>query len=429
MATYEHTALQQYKDQNGDMHLLYPITKAENVDGLYGDAALTGVPTAPTAATGTNTTQVATTAFVQQELEDVKKSVSDGKTAVADAITAKGVETATDAAFATMAANIGAIESGGGFPNGTEWSTISIEGETGFTSIYYADGIFVAGGNTGPYYSTDGKNWEKANLSDVVFINVHKANGVFVAISEYDGVFYSTDGKTWNRSNINKSTNKGNVYYANGIWVAVYAGVFYSTDGKTWSSANINTSVRSAKVYNANGIWVLVSYTSNAGIYYSTDGKTWSQSNITSGDFDCVRNGNGVWVAGSAGEGFYYSTDGKMWNRSDNANDDHIYGVCYANGLWVGVGYDHGYYSIDGKTWNLNNAGNYTRNAIKNANGIWVLGSDNGSRSGLSYSKDGKTWNDSNILTGYYSNVIHANGVWYASCYNRPYICYSVSYE
>lgn len=114
MATYEHAALMQHKDQIGDMHLLYPITKAENVDGLYGDAALTGVPTAPTAATGTNTAQVATTAFVQQELEDVKKSVSDGKTAVANAITAKGVTTATDATFATMAANIGAIESGSG---------------------------------------------------------------------------------------------------------------------------------------------------------------------------------------------------------------------------------------------------------------------------------------------------------------------------
>lgn len=65
MPTYEHTVLHQHKDQNGDMHIDYPITKAENVDGLYADAVLTGVPTAPTAAAGTNTTQVATTEFVQ----------------------------------------------------------------------------------------------------------------------------------------------------------------------------------------------------------------------------------------------------------------------------------------------------------------------------------------------------------------------------
>ena len=65
MPTYEHHVLQQHKDQNGNMHIDYPITKSECVDGLYEDAVLTGVPTAPTAAAGTNTTQVATTEFVQ----------------------------------------------------------------------------------------------------------------------------------------------------------------------------------------------------------------------------------------------------------------------------------------------------------------------------------------------------------------------------
>ena len=82
MSTYEHNTLMQYKDQNGDMHLTYPVTKAENVDGLYGDAALTGVPTAPTASSGTNTTQIATTAFVQT-------AVSDG-IAASDALIFKG---------------------------------------------------------------------------------------------------------------------------------------------------------------------------------------------------------------------------------------------------------------------------------------------------------------------------------------------------
>lgn len=43
------------------------------------------------------------------ELDEVKKSVSDGKAAVANAITNKGVETATDATFETMATNIANI--------------------------------------------------------------------------------------------------------------------------------------------------------------------------------------------------------------------------------------------------------------------------------------------------------------------------------
>lgn len=44
------------------------MTSAELKLGLFASPALTGTPTAPTAATTTNTTQLATTAFVQQEI-------------------------------------------------------------------------------------------------------------------------------------------------------------------------------------------------------------------------------------------------------------------------------------------------------------------------------------------------------------------------
>lgn len=71
MPTFEHNTLRQYKDQNGDMHLDYPITKAGNVVGLYESPALSGVPTAPTATKGANTAQIATTAFVQSAISDL----------------------------------------------------------------------------------------------------------------------------------------------------------------------------------------------------------------------------------------------------------------------------------------------------------------------------------------------------------------------
>ena len=57
------------------------------------------------------------------EINTLKKSVSDGKTLVATAITDKGVETAADATFAVMAENIGQIETGGGELHG---ATISV---------------------------------------------------------------------------------------------------------------------------------------------------------------------------------------------------------------------------------------------------------------------------------------------------------------
>ena len=64
--------------------------------------------------TSTNTVQnKVIKKYVDDETNKLKKSVSDGKTKVANAITAKGVTTATDATFATMANNISQIESGG----------------------------------------------------------------------------------------------------------------------------------------------------------------------------------------------------------------------------------------------------------------------------------------------------------------------------
>jgi len=54
---------------------------------LFNNAALTGTPTAPTAALGTNSTQIATTAFVQQELAN---QISSTNPAFCAAVTACG---------------------------------------------------------------------------------------------------------------------------------------------------------------------------------------------------------------------------------------------------------------------------------------------------------------------------------------------------
>lgn len=49
-----------------------------------------------------------------EQLNEVKTSVAEGKALVAAAVSDKGVETAADAEFATIAANIAAIKTGGG---------------------------------------------------------------------------------------------------------------------------------------------------------------------------------------------------------------------------------------------------------------------------------------------------------------------------
>lgn len=88
------------------------LAATANTDYLPAtDANLQGTPTAPTAAKGTNTTQVATTAFVQDALSG---------------ISAKGFEFGTTAPTNT---NLLWIDTTNGsilkYYNGTEWTAIS----------------------------------------------------------------------------------------------------------------------------------------------------------------------------------------------------------------------------------------------------------------------------------------------------------------
>ncbi|MDE7299065.1 MAG: hypothetical protein K2N94_09605, partial [Lachnospiraceae bacterium] len=74
------------------------------------------------------------------EVDDLKKSVSDGKTAVAGAVTAKGVTTAASATFATIAANIGKISTGVDTSDATATDGEVLSGKT-----FYAKGAKITG--------------------------------------------------------------------------------------------------------------------------------------------------------------------------------------------------------------------------------------------------------------------------------------------
>ena len=62
-----------------------------------------------------NSTRPVQNKVITKEINEIKKSVSDGKEMLAVAITEKGIETASNDSFSTMAENIGQIESGSSF--------------------------------------------------------------------------------------------------------------------------------------------------------------------------------------------------------------------------------------------------------------------------------------------------------------------------
>ena len=108
---------------------------------------------------------------VNETVNTLKKSVSDGKTKVANAITDKGVETATDATFDVMAENISKIETGGGELHGATLAvsttdsvlfgqtvTLTLNGASVATTVFADNGTcsFVVQ-NPGTYTITCGE--------------------------------------------------------------------------------------------------------------------------------------------------------------------------------------------------------------------------------------------------------------------------------
>nr|DAF75161.1 MAG TPA: hypothetical protein [Caudoviricetes sp.] len=80
---------------------------------------------------------------INETVDTLKKSVSDGKTKVANAITDKGVETAADATFDVMASNISKIETGGGELHG---ATIAVS--TAESTLFGQTVVLTLGGTS-----------------------------------------------------------------------------------------------------------------------------------------------------------------------------------------------------------------------------------------------------------------------------------------
>jgi len=83
---------------------------------------------------------------LESEVEATKKSVSDGKSLVANAITAKGVNTATSATFATMATNISQIETGTDTSDATATASQILSGKTAYGSTGKLTGTMTNNG-------------------------------------------------------------------------------------------------------------------------------------------------------------------------------------------------------------------------------------------------------------------------------------------
>ena len=365
----------------------------------------------------------------EYDFEALKKSVSDGKTLVAGAITGKGVQTATDDEFATMAENIGKIPSA---PCGTVWEETDYVMGTGYININIAYGnkIFVASHSSRLHYSEDGIHWhlgldrslENSNANDSIKVSYYEDKKIWVAydsINSYDNpqhIYYSYDGKTWVKAT--SSALYFNYFkYHNGIFVAYHTEpnytsgtIYYSTDGKTWNSTTYFPSSEKCRFYIecANGFWYVSAVDKNSSrrLYRTTN---FTGFNLVSG-YQELANASLYYIEGiyfaklfkdDVTSQYSYSTDGINWYAiTMEFTGKTMYGTSFMdcvffNGRYIASTYAGIISGTLGSTWtqpeNMLSTG-YTLCQIKDRLFAYTRSGPSTTNPGIFYTDDGINW-------------------------------------
>jgi hypothetical protein len=221
---------------NDDANYTTTITTALGTKAPLASPALTGTPTAPTAAADTNTTQIATTAFAKAEADAAQAAAE--ATAASDATTkanaAQSAATTAAASDATTKANAAqaAAEATAATAN-----TAQQNGTTAFTAINYnsvAKQVAATTGNIATAAATTALSWVAADYRSAKLV-VKAKNGSHTQVSDLV--------VTLDTSN-NVAVSEYGITYSNGTELAAVTADYSGSDVRIRvTPANNNTEV------------------------------------------------------------------------------------------------------------------------------------------------------------------------------------------
>lgn len=309
---------------------------------------------------------------VQDAIDQLFTSVSDGKALIASAITDMGVETDAGATWQQMYENILAIQSKHDYKYkaGIDWWESSLPTAENYIGGAYGAGKFVviaASKNGYVYYSSDAVNWGKATLPNIAIrpSYITFGNGMFI-ITGFDAnqYFYSYDGITWIASSFPiENTRFGGCAYGNGRFVVVgeNSKALYSYDGITWFTSNVTLSslTHVSNVLFTTGRFVAFSIRIDT-FYYSTDGNNWTSKTfptIGSNEYMQYACGDDISIisANKSITTYLKSYDGVNWIQGTFPSAIQIYnGLAHGNGMFIAADFNESntcFYSYDGTEW------------------------------------------------------------------------------
>ena len=315
-------------DQN-DYNINAVKLNGEDKISILKNSALTGTPTAPTASVGTNTTQVATTAFVNTEINN--------KLAANDAMIFKGT-IGTGGTVTSLPASHNAgwtykvIEAG---------TYANFKCEIGDMIICTVDGT-----------SANNSHWTvvQTNVDGAVTGPLSSTNGVFP-------IFDGTSGK------VIKNSSYGPTSFATATHTHNYAGS--STPGGAATSAQkltVDGGNASKPVYFKNGVPVTCSNISEGDLVWSSSSRSGS---ITPLDMatSAVHSANRLAFANPAGITIEYSRDGTTFTAYPDVENSRKVNLVSGNGGTFYIGARNSDITVNDKlriTLNATDMGVYT---------------------------------------------------------------------
>ncbi len=221
---------------NDDANYTTTITTALGTKAPLASPALTGTPTAPTAAADTNTTQIATTAFAKAEADAAQAAAE--ATAASDATTkANAAQSAATTAAASDATTKANAAQAAAEATAAAASTAQQNGTTAFTAINYnsvAKQVAATTGNIATAAATTAISWAAADYRSAKLV-VKAKNGSHTQVSDLV--------VTLDTSN-NVAVSEYGITYSNGTELAAVTADYSGSDVRIRvTPANNNTEV------------------------------------------------------------------------------------------------------------------------------------------------------------------------------------------
>lgn len=240
--------------------------------------------------------------------------------------------------------------------NGNSWQAVSSNVTNDLFGIEFSDGRYVAVGTGGLILkSTNAVDWfPQASPTTKQLNGVGHGGGLFLATGNTGTLLTSPDGSAWTERNSGTTRALVGCAFGNDTFLAVGQG--QSNPGAALTSSNAVD-------------WVDRSYPQLGVAFYG------------------VAFGHGVFVAMDARGVAYTSTNGINWSSRWTVTSDYVFGITFAQNMFVGVGGPFGggsqkiVTSPDGDNWKLrpiSTTNSASLRAVTYGNGYFIAVGDKG---------------------------------------------------